>query len=116
MKDTSVGIGVEVFLVAVCAALGIGLWGFLLSVIEWPVALGRPYLWATGFMLVLNLGHYVWGAFVVDHDFSDIPADGLMISWYDFQRLVWRLVALLTVGPSIHLRRAVGLLRSRSGE
>ena len=112
MKDTSVEVGVEVFLVALGGALGIGLWGFLLSKISWPLVVRRPYLWATGFMFIINAGHYVWEAFTVDADFSDIPADGLMMSWFDFQRVVWRTLALLTVGPSIHLRRAVGLLRS----
>ena len=116
MKDKSIEIGVEVSLVAVCSALGIGLWGFLIAQISWPLVLKRPYLWATGFMFIINAGHYIWEAFTVDDDFSDIPADGLMMSWYDVHRVVWRAVALLTVGPSIHLRRAVGLLRSRSEE
>jgi hypothetical protein len=116
MKDRSIEIGVEVFLVAVCSALGIGLWGFLIAQIGWTPVFRRPYLWASGLMFIINAGHYTWEALTVDDDFSDIPADGLMMSWYDFHRVLWRTLALLTVGPSIHLRRAVGLLRSPSEE
>ena len=110
MKDKSIEIGIELFLAALCMALGIGLCGSVLGLIKWLPILSRPYLWSTGFMLVLNVGHHVWGFFLVDNDFSDIPTDG-MLTHYDFHRLVFRLLALMTIGPSVHLGRALALLR-----
>ena len=110
MKDESIEIGIEFSLAVLCMALGIALWGAVLGLIKWLPILSRPYLWSTGFMLIINVGHYVWSFFLVDNDFSDIPTDR-MLTQYDFHRLVFRLLALMTIGPSVHLRRALSLLR-----
>ena len=116
MKNTSIEIGVDLFLMIVCAVFGIGLWGSLIGGMRWLIALERPHLWAAGLMLLLNTGHYIWGLFHVEDDISDIPTRGLMTSYWDFQRIVVRIVAFLTIGPSMYLRRAADLYRSRYTE
>ena len=113
-KNTTIEIGVDLFLMIVCAVFGIGLWGSLIGAMRWLIPLERPYLWAAGLMLLLNIGHYIWGLFHVEDDISDIPARGMMTSYWDFQRIAVRIAAFLTIGPSIYLRQAAELYRSRS--
>ena len=112
MKDNTIYIGVEIAFMLACIVFGVSLWGNLLGAFNWLVELGHPYLWSAGFMFIINLGHYLWGFFHTDDDFSDIPTRGMMTSYFDYQRIGIRIMALLTIGPSQHLRRAIELAQA----
>jgi hypothetical protein len=116
MKDGAIYIGVELGFMVACIAFGIGVWGRLIGVFSWLIELGNPYLWAAGLMFVLNIGHYMWGLFYADDDISDIPTRGLMTSYFDYYRISIRIFAFLTIGPSMHLRRAIELSKADSAE
>ena len=116
MKDSTVFIGVEIVLMMICIVFGITVWGNLIGALRPLVNLGNPYLWSTGFMLFINLGHYLWGFFHTDDDISDIPTRGLMTSYFDFYRIGIKITAFLTIGPSLHLRRAIELAKEDSEE
>lgn len=116
MKDRTVFIGVEIAFMMVCTVLGVSLWGNLIGALRSWVNLGNPYLWSMGFMLVINLGHYLWGFFHTDDDLSDIPTRGMMTSYFDYQRIGIRIVAFLTIGPSMYLRRAIELSKADDEE
>ena len=116
MKDSSIQIGVEIGFMVACIVVGIRVWGGLIDAFSWLIDLGNPYLWSTALMFVINVGHYMWGLFYADDDISDIPTRGLMTSYFDYYRISIRIFAFLTIGPSMHLRRALELSLEDSDE
>jgi hypothetical protein len=111
MKNRNLRIAVEYFLMFVCAIVGIQIWGGLITAFEWLVPIPYPHLIAAGLLGVLNTGHFLWGLFHTDPDISDIPTQGLMTSYFDMQRIGIRILAFITIGPSVYLRQAINLSR-----
>jgi hypothetical protein len=112
MEDTHISILVDIFLMLVFLALGIKIWGSLLEGMKGLIPLEEPYLWSSGFMLLLNAAHFFLGLFHADDDFSEIHTRGLMTSYFDYQRIIIKIVAILTISPSVHLRQAVIAFRA----
>ncbi|HUT23530.1 MAG TPA: hypothetical protein VM492_04225 [Sumerlaeia bacterium] len=113
MKDTLREVVVDVFLMLVFLALGVKIWGSMLEGMKGLIPLEKPYLWSSGFMLSLNAGHFFLGLFHTDDDFSGIHARGMMTSALDYQRIIIRIIAILTISPSVYLRQAVVAYRAR---
>lgn len=116
MKDSTIYIGVEIFFLMLCTAFGVSVWGNLIGALSWLGIPGDPYLWAVGFMFVVNLAHFLWGFFHTDDDISDIPTRGMMTNYFDYYRIGLRIVAFLTIGPSMHLQRAIELSREDASD
>jgi hypothetical protein len=111
MNERYLRIAVEYFLMIVCAVVGIQTRGGLVTAFDWLVPKPDPYLIAAGFLGILNTGHFIWGIFYTDPDISDIPTQGLMTSYFDLQRIGIRILAFITIGPSVYLRQAINLSR-----
>jgi len=111
MRDRSIQIWVEVGFMVACVVFGIGAWAGLIDAFSWLIEIRYPHLWSAGLLFLINIGHYIWGLFYADDDISDIPTRGLMTSYFDYYRIGIRIFAFLTIGPSMHLRRALELSR-----
>lgn len=107
MKERTVQILVDLILMLICTGIGIQIWGGLIAAFEWLVPVPLPRLIATVLLAVLNTGHFLWGLFYTDPDISDIPTRGLMTSYFDLQRIGVRIMAFITIGPSVYLQRAI---------
>ncbi len=112
INERTLRIGVEYFLMLVCIVIGIRIWGGLVTAFDWWVPVPHPHLVAAGLLGLLNVGHFMWGLFHTDPDISDIPTQGLMTSCFDLQRIGIRILAFITIGPSVYLRQAINLSRS----
>ena len=111
MKERSIQILVEYGLMTVCIVVGIRIWGGLIAALQWLTPIPHPYLVAACLLAVLNTGHFLWGFFHTDPDISDIPTRGMMTSYFDLQRIGIRILAFLTIGPSVYLQQAIVLTR-----
>ncbi len=116
MKERVVQMLVDMALALVCTGIGIQIWGGLISAFEWLVPVPHPYLIATALLAVLNTGHFLWGLFYTDPDISDIPTRGLMTSYFDLQRIGVRILAFISIGPSVYLQRAIEVSRCSDGD
>ena len=63
-------------------------------------------------MLLLNTAHFLLGLSRSDEDFSDIQG-GMTASYLDYQRIIIRIIAIITTSPSVHLRQAIIAYRAR---
>jgi len=113
MADRNSEVLVDLFLMMVFFALGVWIWGSLLKGLQNFLPVREPYLWSGGFMLVINAGHFLFGFFRTDEDFSDIHGRGMMTAYSDYLRIVVRMIALITISPSVNLRLAIIALRGR---
>ena len=113
MKDTHTDILIDVFFMLIFLALSIKVWGFVLVRMKGFIPLEKPYLWSSCFVLLLNTAHFFLGLFRTDDNFSDIHARGMMTSYFDYQRIIIRIIAILTISPSVYLRQAIIAYRTR---
>jgi hypothetical protein len=109
--DNSVEIGVDIFLALLCFVLGIKVWASLIGTVRMFVQIKQPYLWSAIFMIVINVGHYLLGFFDAQPDISDIPTRGLMTSFPDIVSIISRIIAFVTICPSIYLKNAISIYR-----
>jgi len=113
MTDRHSDVFVDVLLMLVFLALGVWIWGSLLKGLKDFLPVRDPYLWSGGFMLVINAGHFFFGLFRTDESFSDIHGRGMMTSYPDYIRIVTRIIALVTISPSVYMRLAIIALRAK---
>ena len=113
MNERTIEILVDYFLMVVCIIVGINIWGILINAFEWLFHIPHPYLIATALLGVLNIGHFLWGFFYTDPDFSDIPIRGMMTSYFDLHRIGIRILAFITIGPSYYLQHAIELSKEK---
>jgi len=113
MRERSIQILVDYFLMVACTVVGIQIWGGLITAFEWLIPIPHPYLIVTALLGILNTGHFLWGFFYTDPDISDIPTRGLMTSYFDLQRIGIRILAFITIGPSVYLKQAIEMTRSK---
>ena len=112
MNERTIQILVNYLLMLVCAVIAIRIWAFLITAaFEWLIPSPHPYLIAAALIVILNIGHFLWGIFYTDPDISDIPTQGLMTSYFDLHRIALRILAFVTIGPSVYLQRAIALTR-----
>ena len=111
MNGRTIQILIDCILMLVCAVIGIRIWAFLITAFEWLIPIPHPYLVAAAFLAILNIGHFLWGIFYTHPDISDIPTRGLMTSYFDLHRVAVRILAFVTIGPSVYLQRAIALTR-----
>ncbi len=107
MEEDATEFRIEILFMVVCAVAGIAIWGTLITRMRVQIPVSHPYLAATVFVGVMNVAHFCWGFFHTNADVSDIPMRGLMTTVGDWGRFWIRIVAFLTIGPSVHLRRAI---------
>ena len=113
MKEHSSQILVDYLLMVVCLVVGIRIWGGLITAFDWIFSIPHPYLIAAALLGVLNTGHFFRGFFYTDPDISDIPTRGLMTSYFDLLRIGVKILAFITIGPSVYLRRAIEMGRTK---
>ena len=113
MNERTTQILVDYFLMVICIVVGIRIWGGLIAAFQWPAPIPHPYLIATALLGALNTGHFLWGIFHTDPDISDIPTRGLMTSYFDLQRIGIRILAFITIGPSVYLQKAIDMNRTK---
>ena len=113
MKDTDKDILIDIFLMLIFLAVSITVWGSFLARMKGLIPLEKPYLWGSGFVLLLNTAHFFLGLFHTDDDFSNIHTRGMMTSYIDYQRIIIRFIAIITISPSVYLRQAIIAYRTR---
>jgi hypothetical protein len=107
-------IRVQLAWAVICLAVAVGLWGYAFDLMDGAfLRSGYGYLAAGLFVLFINATHFVWGAFHVEDEISDVdPGQGPgMVAWGEGIGIVARVVGILTVGPSAYLRQAIRLSR-----
>jgi hypothetical protein len=109
MEEDSAEVRNQILFMVVCAVAGIAIWGTLIARMRVLIPVRHPYVAAAVFVGIINVAHYCWGFFHTTADGSDIPMRGLMTTVGDYWRVCIRILAFLTIGPSVHLRRAIAL-------
>lgn len=106
----------DLVLAGICVVVGIYIWGGLIGAFNWLVPIPFPRLIAAALMAILNIGHFLWGFFHTDPDISDIHTEGIMTSYVDLQRIGIRILAFITIGPSVYIQHAIETSRSKQEE
>ncbi len=117
-KPDNTEIVVVAFWLLACAAFAIGFWGYVLDELSVWIPITSPYWAGAGFIIVINACHFAWGFFHTSDDLSEVAPNrpGLMMSPWEHDRIVIRIIAFLTIAPSIYLQRLVELFRINTNQ
>ena len=101
---------VESFWLIVCSVVSAIIWGSLLGNL---VPRNKAYIIAIVILVLLNACHWLWGLFHVDNNVTDVlPSKGpLNCSYSECNRIWIRIIAVLTIAPSIYLSRVMHTIK-----
>ena len=120
MRDTvtTVQIWVEFGIAIACLVLGMRIWFILFEALHQARGLPYPALWSIGATTLFNLAHFCWGVFHTEETISDLPSGGITLAsrYADFWLFGLRILAIILIGTSVHLQKAIELIQAEDEE
>lgn len=111
-SERNISIFIELFWGLICLAISGAFWGGVFIKIDEVLVKSQNGIFFTAmFLLAINLFHFIFGLFHVSENIGEVAPDEskgpFMHSSWEYDRILIRIIAYLTIGFSIYLRRAI---------